>query len=98
MANMKKPVAKTSTKKKSDPSNTKPFNVQLIKPSELIRDKPKGTSKPAPKKPAVKRPSVKPAPMPKPKQKAPMKPKPKPTKKYRDATDIPGFQFGRGTE
>jgi hypothetical protein len=45
-------------------------------------------------KPATK-PTVKPkAPI----KKAPMKPKAKPTKKYRDATDIPGFMFGRGTE
>ena len=36
---MKKPVAKTTAKKKSDPSNTKPFNVQLIKPAEIIKDK-----------------------------------------------------------
>jgi hypothetical protein len=56
--------------------------------------------KPAmPRKPAVK-PKVRPAPMPKPK----VKPKPKPkapapkTKKYRDAVDIPGFMFGKGTE
>jgi hypothetical protein len=53
MANMKKPAAKKTTKKKSDPSNTKPFNVQLIKPSEIIRDKPKGPKvvgrKPKPK-------------------------------------------------
>ena len=29
---MKKPVAKTTAKKKSDPSDTKPFNVRPIKP------------------------------------------------------------------
>jgi hypothetical protein len=56
MANMKKPVAKTTTKKKSDPSNTKPFNIQLIKPSELIKDKFK--TKPAPKKTESKGPKV----------------------------------------
>jgi hypothetical protein len=98
MANMKKPVAKTTTKKKSDPSNTKPFNIQLIKPSELIKDKFK--TKPAPKKTESKGPKVV-GKTPKPKapvKKAPMKPKAKPTKKYRDATDIPGFMFGRGTE
>jgi hypothetical protein len=55
-------------------------------------------SGPAPKKPAVKV-KVKPAPMPKPKikEKPRVTTKPK-TKKYRDAVDIPGFQFGRGTE
>jgi hypothetical protein len=42
MPNMKKAAAK-----KSDPSKTKPFNVQLIKPSEIIKDKPK--AKPAAK-------------------------------------------------
>ncbi len=36
MAMMKKAAAK-----KSDPSKTKPFNVQLIKPSEIVKDKPK---------------------------------------------------------
>jgi hypothetical protein len=53
MANMKKPMAKTTAKKKSDPSNTKPFNVRLIKPDEIIKDKPK--AKPAPKGPKVGR-------------------------------------------
>ena len=28
-------------KKKSNGSNTKPFNVKLIKPAEIIKDKPK---------------------------------------------------------
>jgi hypothetical protein len=37
MPNMKKAAAKKST----DPSKTKPFNVQLIKPAEIIKDKPK---------------------------------------------------------
>jgi hypothetical protein len=86
-------------KKKTRPLDPK-FNVE-IKPARkkaAAKQMIKAAAKPAPKKPAVKRPNVKPAPMPKPKQKAPMKPKPKPTKKYRDATDIPGFQFGRGTE
>jgi hypothetical protein len=36
-----KPTAKPATKKKSDPSDTKPFNPRLIKPSEIIKDKPK---------------------------------------------------------
>lgn len=49
MPNMKKPAAK----KTADPSKTKPFNVQLMKPSELIKDKPK--AKPAPKGPKVGR-------------------------------------------
>lgn len=35
-------------KKSAKGSNTKPFNVGLIKPSEIIKDKPK--TKPAPKK------------------------------------------------
>ena len=52
MAQMKKPMAKTTTKKKSDPSNTKPFNVKLIKPSEIFKDKAK--AKPASKKPMGK--------------------------------------------
>jgi hypothetical protein len=56
----KKPVAKTTAKPK-DPSMTKPFNVRLIKPAEIIKDKP--SAKPAPKKPAVKRPAAKPAPL-----------------------------------
>jgi hypothetical protein len=48
MAQMKKPMVKTTVKKKSDPSNTKPFNVRPIKPAEIIKDKP------AAKKPASK--------------------------------------------
>jgi hypothetical protein len=32
---------KSAAAKKSDPSNTKPFNVRLIKPEEIIKDKPK---------------------------------------------------------
>jgi hypothetical protein len=39
----RKPVAK----KTADPSKTKPFNVKLIKPSEIIKDKAK--AKPATK-------------------------------------------------
>jgi hypothetical protein len=57
MPNMKKPMAKTTTKKKSDPSNTKPFNVRPIKPSEIIKDKPaakKTTTKAPAKKPMGK--------------------------------------------
>jgi len=46
MAQMKKPVAKKST----DPSKTKPFNVKLIKPSEIIKDKPKAKTTKAPVK------------------------------------------------
>ena len=56
MANIKKPMSKTTTKKKSDPSNTKPFNVRLIKPEEIIRDKFK--TKPAPKKTEPKGPKL----------------------------------------
>jgi hypothetical protein len=82
-----KPTTKPAVKKASNGSNTKPFNVRLIKPDEIIKDKPKGPKvvgrTPKPKAPV---------------KKAPMKPKAKPTKKYRDATDIPGFMFGRGTE
>ena len=53
MAQMKKPVAKKST----DPSKTKPFNVKLIKPSEIIKDKPKAktTAKPTTKAPVKKK-------------------------------------------
>jgi hypothetical protein len=47
----KKPVAKTTAKPK-DPSMTKPFNVRLIKPAEIIKDKP--SAKPAAKKPMSK--------------------------------------------
>jgi hypothetical protein len=32
---------KSAAAKKPDPSNTKPFNVRLIKPAEIIKDKPK---------------------------------------------------------
>lgn len=51
MPNMKKAAAK-----KSDGSNTKPFNVRLIKPAEIIKDKPKAktTTKAPAKKPASK--------------------------------------------
>ena len=48
-----KPMAKPTGKKKSNGSNTKPFNVRLIKPDEIIKDKPKGPKvvgkKPKPK-------------------------------------------------
>ena len=64
MANMKKPASK----KVSNGSNTKPYNVKLMTPGELV-----GGKKPSPKKPPVKRPNVKPAPLP-----AKPKPKPKP--------------------
>jgi hypothetical protein len=47
----KKPAMKAKAKKKSNGSDTKPFNVRLIKPDEIIRDKPK--AKPAPKGPKV---------------------------------------------
>jgi hypothetical protein len=52
MPNMKKAAAKKST----DPSKTKPFNVQLIKPAEIIKDKTKTKpgSKTTPKAPAKK--------------------------------------------
>ena len=50
-------------KKKSDGSNTKPFNVKLMTPRELVGGK--EPKKPMPKKPAVKRSNVKPAPLPK---------------------------------
>jgi hypothetical protein len=48
MANMKKPVAKPTAKKPTNGSNTKPYNVQLIKPAEIVKDKPKAkpTAKP----------------------------------------------------
>ena len=55
MAQMKKPASK----KVSNGSNTKPYNVKLMTPGELV-----GGKKPAPKKPSVKRPNVKPAQMP----------------------------------
>jgi hypothetical protein len=42
------PTMKKAAAKKSDPSKTKPFNVQLIKPGELVKDK-FATKKPAPK-------------------------------------------------
>jgi hypothetical protein len=45
---MKKPAAKKTAKG----SDTKPFNVKLIKPSEIVKDKPK--AKPASKKPMGK--------------------------------------------
>lgn len=45
MANMKKPAAN----KKANGSNTKPFNVKLMTPKELVGGK-KATAKPAPKK------------------------------------------------
>ena len=48
-----KPMAKPTGKKKSNGSDTKPFNVRLIKPDEIIKDKPKGPKvvgkKPKPK-------------------------------------------------
>ena len=55
MAEMKRMVGKT--KKKSNGSNTKPFNVQLIKPAEIIKDKPaaKKTTGVRPTKEAVKK-------------------------------------------
>ena len=75
MANMKK--------KSADGSNTKPYNVKLMTPGELVGGK--GTKKPAPKKPMEPR---KPStgvrvPMSKTTTKAPAKmtPKPKVTKK-----------------
>ena len=46
-----KPMAKPTGKKKSNGSDTKPFNVRLIKPDEIIKDKPKPKSV---AKPAVK--------------------------------------------
>jgi hypothetical protein len=78
-------------KKKTRPLDPK-FNVE-IKPARkkaAAKQMIKSAAKPTSKKPAVKpkAPATKP----------PMKPKAKPTKKYRDATDIPGFMFGRGTE
>ena len=39
-------TSKPTPKKTSNGSNTKPFNVRLIKPEEIIRDKPKATVKP----------------------------------------------------
>jgi hypothetical protein len=61
-AKMQKPVAKPKTtskapaKKPSDPSDTKPFNIQLMKQSEIIKDKfkTKPATKTAPKSPAKK--------------------------------------------
>jgi hypothetical protein len=52
MPNMKKAAAKKSAKG----SDTKPFNVRLIKPSEIVKDKPKAktTTKAPAKKPASK--------------------------------------------
>jgi hypothetical protein len=47
----KKPAMKPKAKKTSNGSNTKPFNVRLIKPDEIIKDKPK--AKPTPKGPKV---------------------------------------------
>ena len=41
-------------KKKSDGSNTKPFNVKLMTPRELVGGKEPKNAKPAPKKPATK--------------------------------------------
>ena len=38
-------VASTSKSKSADGSNTKPYNVRPIKPSEIIQDKPKAKSK-----------------------------------------------------
>jgi hypothetical protein len=46
----------------------------------------------------MKKPTPKPTAKPKaPAAKPTTKPKPKPKKTYTDATDRPGFQFGRGT-
>ena len=50
----KKPASKSA-----DGSDTKPYNVRLIKPSEIIKDKP-ATKKPAVKKATVKKAAVKP--------------------------------------
>ena len=41
-------------KKKSDGSNTKPFNVKLMTPRELVGGKEPKNAKPAPKKPTAK--------------------------------------------
>jgi hypothetical protein len=49
MAQMKKPASK----KVSNGSNTKPYNVKLMTPGELVGGK--GTKKPAPKKPMAPR-------------------------------------------
>jgi hypothetical protein len=49
----KKPASKSA-----DGSDTKPYNVRLIKPSEIIKDKP-ATKKAAVKKAAVKKTAVK---------------------------------------
>ena len=38
-------VASTSKSKSADGSDTKPYNVRLIKPEEIIKDKPKAKSK-----------------------------------------------------
>ena len=40
-------------KKKSDGSNTKPFNVKLMTPRELVGGKEPGSKKPMPKKTAT---------------------------------------------
>jgi hypothetical protein len=61
MAEMKRMVGKT--KNSTDGSNTKPFNVKLMTPRELVGGK--EPKKPMPKKPAIKRSDVKPAPLPK---------------------------------
>lgn len=49
---------KPASKKVSNGSDTKPYNVRLIKPSEIIKDKPavkKATTKKAAVKPSVKK-------------------------------------------
>ena len=51
-----KATPKPATKKTSNGSDTKPFNVRLIKPEEIIRDKFK--TKPAPKKTEPKGPKL----------------------------------------
>jgi hypothetical protein len=51
---------KIADKKNSNGSNTKPFNVRLIKPDEIIRDKPK--AKPAVKVTVKVKPKVTPKP------------------------------------
>jgi hypothetical protein len=87
---------KAAATKKPDPSNTKPFNVRLIKPSEIIKDKPKAKAKAATADDARMQAT----------QRAQMlRGESAEDKAYRtlmekynyDVTKIPGFKSGRGT-
>jgi hypothetical protein len=109
----KKPVVKPKSKLTGADITGQKYNTKIKEEAAKIRLKVKLKEKITPYEKsvlgsdaAIKKMNTKPAEKTKPKvaPKPKVKPKPKPkapapkTKKYRDATDIPGFLFGKGTE